>query len=209
MLRSGPTFVWEKNANPSWGWYTEIPGWYTTRPDGLPCARVDWQNKIWKIEVARGALATPVEGKQYGELLPNNTGNYCQELKLAQGAKYKLSYYYGRLMTYGSDKGTHGVGSGTFTAFDSAVDVAIRPSSYQPSAAAGIWPKDRQGYSVISSADSLQQWNATGKQWVQHSVEFTAPSNQVTLAFINAKRSKICGSCGSLLDAVCLQRVSK
>jgi hypothetical protein len=24
-------------------------------------------------------------------------GNYCQELKLAQGAKYKLSYYYGEL----------------------------------------------------------------------------------------------------------------
>lgn len=30
---------------------------------------------------------------------------------------------------------------------------------------------------------------------------------QVTLAFINAKRAKECGSCGSLLDAVCLQKV--
>jgi hypothetical protein len=30
---------------------------------------------------------------------------------------------------------------------------------------------------------------------------------QVTLAFINAKRPKICGSCGSLLDGVCLQRI--
>jgi hypothetical protein len=30
---------------------------------------------------------------------------------------------------------------------------------------------------------------------------------QVTLAFINAKRPKECGSCGSLLDAVCLQKV--
>jgi hypothetical protein len=29
---------------------------------------------------------------------------------------------------------------------------------------------------------------------------------QITIAFINAKRSKICGACGSLLDAVCLQK---
>jgi hypothetical protein len=31
---------------------------------------------------------------------------------------------------------------------------------------------------------------------------------QVTLAFINAKRPKECGACGSLLDAVCLQKLS-
>ena len=30
---------------------------------------------------------------------------------------------------------------------------------------------------------------------------------QVTLAFINAKRPKECGACGSLLDAVCLLKV--
>ena len=29
---------------------------------------------------------------------------------------------------------------------------------------------------------------------------------QVTLAFINTKRPKECGSCGSLLDAVCLTK---
>jgi len=33
---------------------------------------VDWQKPY--IEVGRGALATPLEGKQYGELLPNGTG---------------------------------------------------------------------------------------------------------------------------------------
>lgn len=52
------------------------------------------------IEVGRGALATPIEGKQYGELLPNATGNYCQDIKLQKGAQYRLSYFYGRLMTY-------------------------------------------------------------------------------------------------------------
>lgn len=52
------------------------------------------------IEVGRGALATPIEGRQYGELLPNATGNYCQDIKLQKGAQYKLSYYYGRLMTF-------------------------------------------------------------------------------------------------------------
>lgn len=34
-----------------------------------------------------------------------------------------------------------------------------------------------------------------------------AAAVQVTIAFINAKRSKECGSCGSLLDAICLQKV--
>jgi hypothetical protein len=29
---------------------------------------------------------------------------------------------------------------------------------------------------------------------------------QVTLALINAKRAKVCGSCGSLVDAVCVQK---
>lgn len=40
---------------------------------------------------------------------------------------------------------------------------------------------------------------------MQHSYQIAAC--QVTLAFINAKRAKECGSCGSLLDAVCLQKV--
>jgi len=96
------------------------------------------------FEIGRGALATPVEGQQYGELLPNATGadrittlnamttvddrmspqfraqraqcaqhkllpptfvllpagNYCQDIKLQKGAQYRLSYYYGRLMTF-------------------------------------------------------------------------------------------------------------
>lgn len=63
----------DQYSNKYWGWYLKIPGtqsvavgvtsswesssdqvdnglyglagWYTTRPDGLPCARTDWQNK--------------------------------------------------------------------------------------------------------------------------------------------------------------------
>lgn len=133
-----------------------------------------------------------------------------------------------------------------FTNYDTAVDVAIRPASYKPSPSAGRWPGDRQGYTVISSADTLEQFEKYQKQWVQHISTFTAPADvvskeraseggqqqhnllfslalqqlaaddgtgdcntalpQVTLAFINTKRPKECGSCGSLLDAVCLTK---
>eukprot|EP00878_Enallax_costatus_P005008 GHUV01005267.1.p1 GENE.GHUV01005267.1~~GHUV01005267.1.p1 ORF type:complete len:246 (+),score=37.75 GHUV01005267.1:194-931(+) len=187
-------------ANSRWGWYKAIPGWYTTRPDGLPCVKVDWQSKY--IEIARGALATPAEGKQYGELLPNGTGNYCQDLQLQKGARYKLSYYYGRLMTHSNH------GTGAFEVFPTAVNVAIRPSDYKPSASSGIWPHDRQGYTQISAADTEVQWEQYKKQWVRYEAEFVAPANKVTLAFINAKRPKNCGSCGSLIDAVCLQKMA-
>lgn len=44
--------------------------------------RVDWQKPY--IEVSQGALATPMEGIQYGELLPNGTGNYCQDIKVSK-----------------------------------------------------------------------------------------------------------------------------
>jgi hypothetical protein len=30
---------------------------------------------------------------------PGITGNYCQDVTVTKGATYKLSYYYGRLMT--------------------------------------------------------------------------------------------------------------
>lgn len=52
------------------------------------------------IELGRGNMATPIEGRQYAELLPNATGNYCQDIKLQKGARYRLSYFYGREMTY-------------------------------------------------------------------------------------------------------------
>jgi hypothetical protein len=37
-----PAEVREKHTNSKWGWYRSLPGWYTSRPDGQPCARVDW-----------------------------------------------------------------------------------------------------------------------------------------------------------------------
>ncbi|WIA21550.1 hypothetical protein OEZ85_000746 [Tetradesmus obliquus] len=204
-----PTDHKDQYANNRWGWYLsdKVPGWYTTRPDGLPCARTDWMQKKMYIEIARGALATPAVNKQYAELLPNATGNYCQDVQLQQGARYRLTYFYGRLMTKteGKDRGTHGTGQ--MTAFDTAVDVAIRPSSYQPSATGAPWPKDTQGYNKIDNADTLEDWSRSSRQWTKHQVEFTAPADRVTLAFINAKRPKVCGSCGSLLDGVCLQRI--
>lgn len=192
--------VWnEGSSNSKWGWYRHrIDGWYTTRPDGKPCVVVDWPKP--HIEIAHGALATPVEGRQYGELLPNATGNYCQDVKVVQGAAYRLSYYYGRLMT--TDKHTR-----QFTAYETAVDVAIRPAAYVPAAGASRWPGDKQGFTQVSYADTAQQWGQHKTQWVKHEATFTAPSDAITLAFINAKRSKECGSCGSLLDAVCLQKV--
>lgn len=196
----------DPTSNSKWGWYEEIPGWYTARPDGQGhCVKTDWCGTCLVtgkpyIEVGRGALATPIEGKQYGELLPNATGNYCQDIKLQKGAQYKLSYYYGRLMTF--KKGT-----GKWTTFDTAVDVAIRDAGHKPDVNAKAWPGDKQGYSLISQADTADNWAKHNKQWVKHETTFTAPSDMVTLAFINAKRPKECGSCGSLLDAVCLQKV--
>jgi hypothetical protein len=31
---------------------------------------------------------------------PYAAGNYCQDVAVTKGAQYKLSYYYGRLMTF-------------------------------------------------------------------------------------------------------------
>lgn len=91
---------------------------------------------------------------------------------------------------------------------DTAVDVAMRPASYTPNAASsGAWPGDKQGFTVISQADTADDWSKQQKQWVKHETTFTAPSDTVTIAFINAKRPKECGACGSLLDAVCLQKL--
>jgi hypothetical protein len=202
-----PTELKDPTSNKKWGWYKKIPGWYTTRPDGLPCVRVDWQKPY--IEVGRGALATPLEGKQYGELLPNGTGNYCQDLKLMKGAQYKLTFYYGRLMTFSKT-------TKQFTAYDTSVDVVIRPTNYviSPSnyndfmKATKPWPKDTQGFTVIAQADTAVQYEKYKKQWVQYTATFMAPADEVTLAFINIKRPKDCGSCGSLLDAICLQKMA-
>jgi hypothetical protein len=67
----------------------------------------------------------------------------------------------------------------TFTNFDTAVDVAVRPTSYQPSRTAGIWPKDMQGYTLLQHADTLEQYNKYQKQWVKYEATFKAPADKV------------------------------
>jgi hypothetical protein len=190
-----PTEKPDKSSNSRWGWYLSntVPGWYTWRPDNQPCVRVDWQGRY--IEIGRNALATAVEGMQYGELLPNATGNYCQDVTVAKGQRYTLSYFYGRLMTYAKD-------TRKFTNFETSIDVAVRPAAYKPGGG-GKWPADKQGFQVISSADTEKHGD---KQWVRYSTTFAADTDKITLAFINTKRPKECGSCGSLLDAVCLTK---
>lgn len=44
-------------------------------------------------------------------------------------------------------------------------------------------------------------------QWQKYETTFTAPSKRVTLLFTTIERPKQCGTCGSLLDGVCLQKV--
>lgn len=77
---------------------------------------------------------------------------------------------------HSKDRGTHG--QGTLTPFETAVDIAVRPASYQPSRAAGIWPRDRQGYTLISHADTEVQWKQYGTQWVKHEATFVAPADK-------------------------------
>jgi hypothetical protein len=67
------------------------------------------------------------------------------------------------------------------TAFDTAVDVAIRPSSYQPAATGAPWPKDMQGYTKIDHADTLEDFSRNNRQWTKHTIEFTAPADRVSV----------------------------
>jgi hypothetical protein len=39
----------------------------------------------------------PPPGRQYGELLPNATGTFCQDVSVKKGQTYKLTYFYGLL----------------------------------------------------------------------------------------------------------------
>lgn len=201
------TQIWEPTSNSKWGWYEKIPGWYAARPDGQgTCVKTDWCgtcqfNGKPYFELWRGAIAGPVEGRQFAELLPNATASYCQDVPLQKGAQYKLSYYYGRLMNF-----QH---RGKRVDMDTAIDVALRPADQKTDAGAKAWPGDRQGFTLLSQADTAQDWAKHQQQWVKHEATFTAPSDTVTLAFINAKRPKECGACGSLLDAVCLQKVGE
>jgi hypothetical protein len=68
-----------------------------------------------------------------------------------------------------------------WTTFDTAVDVAIRDSSYKPDPTAkGVWPADKQGYSQIAHSDTAENWAKHQKQWVRNEVIFTAPSDMVS-----------------------------
>ncbi|KIZ03157.1 hypothetical protein MNEG_4803 [Monoraphidium neglectum] len=185
-----PTEKYDPNKNSCWGWYygKSVPGWYVVRPDGQRCVTVDWMGD-GVIEVARAALTRPVEGRQYGELLPNATGAYCQDVAVTKGAKYKLSWWYGRLVAKAPTDGKN-FKKGDMTVFWTSADAA--------------------GFKLLQTMNT-RDWpmdNSTGIYqpiWKEYKVEFTAPEDKITLAFINGIRSSVC-ACGSLIDAICLQK---
>lgn len=192
---------YDKNNNACWGWYTRktLPGWYAIRDDGKRCVNVDWPGK-GDLEVARAALATPVSGRQYGELLPNATGTFCQDVAVKQGQKYRLTYYYGLLSNKSPKDGPL---HGARTTYHSSADVVVRDAAYVPTGKEGIYPKDMQGFKLLERMVT-SDWGVENQTvWKRYDLTFTAPSNKITLAFINGIRSKVC-ACGSLLDAVCL-----
>jgi hypothetical protein len=43
----------------------------------------------------------------------------------------------------------------------------------------GAWPGNKQGYTLISQADTKANWDKHQKQWVKHETTFTAPSDAV------------------------------
>lgn len=184
--------------NSKWGWYTSIPGGWSYN-----CLRVDWgPPKV--LELQRGAVATAPEGIQNLELLPNATGVACQTVSVEPGAKYKLSFYYGRLQTYAWRNEYRG----QFIKFETTMDAIARdgatpaPAEIDPKGGAP-YPKDRQGFMVVATADTRNH----ASQWQRYEAELTGPpSGKLQLAFTTTMRPKECGSCGSLLDAVCLQK---
>jgi hypothetical protein len=84
-----------------------------------------------------------------------------------------------------------------WTNYETAVDVAIRDASYKPDPKSkGVWPSDKQGYSLISHADTAENWAKHQKQWVKHETTFTAPSDTVSLLELTAQHVA-CQSRGS------------
>jgi hypothetical protein len=191
------------HGNSRWGWYSKnkVPGWYTN------CIKTDWQspNAQKYMEIARNSVATAPEGMQYMELLPNGTGNSCQDINLVKGATYRLRFNYGRLMTYAWRPPYTGV----FEKFETMAAAGVRDFYAPRPAKPNIFAfegsiKDTQGFKVLVHADTTKQ----PKQWQEYSATFQAPSNKIQLLFTTTKRPKECGSCGSMLDAVCLQKVA-
>lgn len=66
----------------------------TPRPHAPPpgwtwnCLRTDW-GPVRVFELQHGAVASPAEGKQNAELLPNATGVVCQTINVTPGQKYR------------------------------------------------------------------------------------------------------------------------
>lgn len=182
--------------NSKWGWYISIPGWTWN------CLRTDW-GPVRVFELQRGAVASPAEGMQNAELLPNATGVVCQTLDVIPGQKYKLSFYYGRLQTYA----WRDQYAGQFVKFETTMDALARDASTQTPMERGVktapYPADKQGFDTLVTADTRKQ----ASQWQRYEAEVTGPaSGKLQLAFTTTMRPKECGSCGSLLDAVCLQK---
>jgi hypothetical protein len=104
----------------------------------------------------RGAVATAPEGMQNLELLPNATGVACQTVSVEAGAKYKLSFYYGRLETYA----WRNEYKGQFVKFETSMDAVARDGGSPAPAEinfsqGGVYPQegmkgpsDRQGFTV-------------------------------------------------------------
>ncbi|GBF92214.1 hypothetical protein Rsub_05296 [Raphidocelis subcapitata] len=187
--------------NSKWGWYISIPGW------SWNCLRTDWPQRV--LEMQRGAVATAPEGMQNLELLPNATGVACQTVDVQPGAKYKLSFMYGRLETYA----WRDQYAGQFTKFETMMDALARDGATPAPAevnfsSGGAYPQtgksgDRQGFEVLVTADTRKH----ASQWQKYEASVTGPaSGKLQLAFTTTSRPKECGSCGSLLDAICLQK---
>jgi len=150
--------------NSKWGWYTSIPGGW-----GFSCLRTDW-GPVRVLEIQHGAVASPAEGLQNLELLPNATGVACQTVDVTPGAKYKLSFYYGRLQTYA----WRNEYAGQFVKFETTMDALARdgskpaPNEANPNGPAP-YPKDTQGFARLVTADTRKQ----GSQWQRYEAEVT------------------------------------
>lgn len=165
-MSSHPKAPWN-TYNSKWGWYTSFPAWTAG------CLKTDWMpygGRPMVVEVQRGAVATPAEGRQNIELLPNATGVVCQTVDVAPGAKYRLSFYYGRLQTYA----WRNEQAGQFTKFETKLDAIARdgatPAPFEADPArAGVYPRDPQGFTRLVTADTEPQ----ASQWQRYEAEVT------------------------------------
>lgn len=74
---------------------------------------------------------------------------------------------------------------------DTAVDVAMRPADHKVDAAAKAWPGDKQGFTVLSQADTAENWAKHQKQWVKHEATFTAPSDMVSASVCDTQLTSV------------------